>query len=90
MNHFFDKLCFKGIYNKFFKRYDITLIVNINSVELYELDNEKYVPTVLSERNYPNLYENLKKQEVDIELESLELSPYENKILGWNYTTYCY
>ena len=86
----FDKLSFKGIYNESFKSYDIALIVNINSVELYELDNEKYVPTVLSERNYPNLYENLKNQKVYIKLEPLELSPYEIKILGWNYKTYRY
>ena len=86
----FDKLSFKGIYDEYYKNYDMALIVNINSVELYELDNEKYVPTVLSERNYPNLYENLKKQEVDIKLESLEISPYENKILGWNYREYLY
>lgn len=96
----FDKLSFKGIYSESREDYRyIGLIVNINSVELYELDNEKYVSTPLREEDYPELYKAIKeyncytfsnKDDIYIALEDLEISPYENKILGWNYTTYCY
>ncbi len=87
----FDKLCFKGIYDEDIEDYNyVGLTAKINSVELYELDNEKYIPTVLSESEYPTLYTKLKEREVDIILDNLEISPYEIKILGWNYTTYCY
>lgn len=87
----FDKLCFKGIYDEDIEDYNyVGLTAKINSIELYELDNEKYVPTVLSESEYPTLYTKLKEREVDIILDNLEISPYEIKILGWNYTTYRY
>ena len=86
----FDKLCFKGIYDEDIKDYNVGLTAKINSIELYELDNEKYIPTVLSESEYPTLYTKLKEREVDIILDNLEISPYEIKILGWNYKTYRY
>ena len=86
----FDKLCFKGIYDEDIKDYSVGLTAKINSIELYELDNEKYIPTVLSESEYPTLYTKLKEREVDIILDNLEISPYEIKILGWNYKTYRY
>ena len=87
----FDKLSFKGIYSESWEKYNnVGLTVKINSIELYELDNEKYIPTVLSEKEYPQLYKELKEHEVEIYLDKLELSPYENKILGWNYIGYRY
>ena len=96
----FDKLSFKGIYSESWEDYRyIGLIVNINSVELYELDNEKYVSTPLREKDYPELYKAIKeyncytfsnKDDIYIALVDLEISPYENKILGWNYTKYRY
>ena len=96
----FDKLCFKGIHRQSDEEYRyIGLIANINSVELYELDNEKYVSTPLREEDYPELYKALKeyncypfseKDDIFIGLYELEISPYENKILGWNYTDYRY
>lgn len=96
----FDKLSFKGIYSESKEAYrHIGLIVNINSVELYELDNEKYVSTPLREEDYPELYKTIKEynsytlsniDDIYIALEGLEISPYENKILGWNFTKYRY
>jgi hypothetical protein len=96
----FDKLCFKGFYDEISEDYRyIGLIFNINSVELYELDNEKYVSTPLREEDYPELYKAIKnfncytisnKDDIYIALDDLEISPYENKILGWNYTEYRY
>ena len=92
----FDKLCFKGIYNNYWKKYrNIGLIVNINSVELYEIDNEKYVPTRLKKEEYPEFYDALKKyyadsEDIYIPVKSLEFSPFENKIIGCRFYEYCY
>lgn len=88
----FDKLTFKGIYSESWEKYyDIGLIVNINSVELYEIDNEKYVPTRLTKEDYPELYGALSSDKKDIYIHLFcEFSPYENKILGWNNRVYRY
>ena len=88
----FDKLSFKGIYSESSEKYiGIGLIVNINSVELYGIDNEKYVPTQLKKEDYPELYDALSSDEEDIYIPLYcSFSPYENKILGWNNRIYCY
>jgi len=87
----FDKLSFKGIYNESWEEYiNLGFTVKINSVELYELNNEKYVSTLLTEKEYPSLYTKLKANEINIILNNLEVSPYENKILGYNYLKYRY
>ena len=65
--------------------------VNIDRVGLYNSKKSNFTPVItLSETEFPIMYKSLKENDIYIPLFSIELSPYENKILGWNFIDYRY
>ncbi|MDY3132279.1 MAG: hypothetical protein SOW31_11170 [Treponema sp.] len=65
--------------------------VNIDRVGLYDSKKSNFTPVItLSETEFPIMYNSLKENDIYIPLSHLEISPYENKILGWNFTKYRY
>ena len=65
--------------------------VNIDRVGLYDSKKSNFTPVItLSETEFPIMYKSLKENDIYIPLSCIEISPYENKILGWNFINYRY
>ena len=65
--------------------------VNIDRVGLYDSKKSNFTPVItLSETEFPIMYKSLKENDIYIPLSYIEISPYENKILGWNFINYRY
>ena len=81
-----DKFNFKNFENN----NELCLNVKLKNIELYELYNNKYTSIILSKEDFKPLYDYIDNNGLNISINDIEFSPYENKIIGCRFYEYCY
>lgn len=85
-----DKFNFKYFENN--NQYSNYLCLNakLKNIELYELYNNKYTSIILSKEDFKSLYDYIDNKGLNISINDIEFSPFENKIIGCRFYEYCY